>query len=87
MKATILGKKKSVFVDEKSGELKQYARLFYSYNAPANTDVNTYVGSLTESCAIPFGDYDSIDINSLVSIDFNQKGQCIGIDILDDSAL
>lgn len=83
MKCKILGKKKSVFVDEKTGQLKQYARLFYSYNAPANTEINTYDGVVTDTCAIPFDAHSQIPLGSTVALDFNQKGQCIGIDILE----
>lgn len=83
MKCSILGKKKTVFVDEKTGQVKQYARLFYSYNAPPNTEINTYEGLVTDSCAIPFDTYDKVPNGSTVALDFNQKGQCIGIDIVE----
>lgn len=83
MKVFICGKKKSVFVDQNTGELKQFAKLFYTYHAPANTNIVTYEGDIAEFCSIPFSDFDRLQIGSYCYLDFNKDGKCIGIEPID----
>lgn len=81
MKVFICGKKKSVFVDDRTGELKQFAKLFYTYHAPANTSIVTYEGDIAEFVSIPFDFYDKLEVGAYCGLDFDKQGKCIGIDI------
>lgn len=81
MKVSVVGKKKSVFVEEKTGELKQFARLYYTHKSPSDTNIVTYEGIVADSCSIPFCDVDSIPVNSVVYLDFDKQGKVIGIEV------
>lgn len=75
MKVRIVGKKKTQFTDRQTGELKQFATLFYTHIAPLDTDVRKSEGLYAESVSIPFKTYDDVPIDSDAVFDFDQKGK------------
>ena len=83
MKVEVIGKKKSVFVDKDTNELKQFARIFYLHKSPANTDINTFVGQCCSDKAIPFDQYDNIDVGDKLLLDFDEKGRIIDLELIE----
>ena len=85
MKVKVIGKKKTEFTDQKTGEFKQFARLYYTFNAPGNSSFCSYEGMLCDSKSIPFNDLSSIDIGDVLQLDFDEKSRVIGIELVGEA--
>lgn len=82
MKVRIVGKKRTQFTDRESGELKQFATLYYTYNAPMDTDIRTSEGLYAESVSIPFKTYDDVPTDCDAFLDFDKNGKLLNFDLL-----
>ena len=83
MKVKIIGKKKTAFVDQNTNELKEYARIFYVYNAPASTSVNTFEGQCCSDKAVTVAQLDAIDVGDRLILDFDEKGRIIDLELIE----
>lgn len=83
MKCEVLGKKKSAWVDESTGEAKQSAHVFVAHRHPADNQATTFEGQGCSDVTIPFEYYDEIPVGGKVLLDFDTNKKLLEIEILD----
>lgn len=81
MKVFIHGKKKSEFTDD-VGQIKQFAKLFYSHKAPPDNGSTTYDGDVTAEVSIPFDQYDDIPVGCEAYFDFDGRGKLLDLQLV-----
>ena len=81
LKCTIVGKRKVSYVDKKTGELKEFAELFYTY-AAKSTNTVTVDGIVSDKVFIPVCDYEDIPVDCQAVLDFDNRGNFCGVELL-----
>lgn len=81
MKVYLLGKRQVKYTDKKTGEVKEYAELHYSYDARSTPSVNID-GKVADKVYIGYDEYDDIPVDCEANLNFDNHGYFVGIDIL-----
>ncbi len=83
MKCEVLGKKYVKFVEQETGELKEFAKVFVSHRLPADNQATTFEGQGCSEVSIPLEAYAEIPVGSKVLLDFDANKKLLEIEVLD----
>lgn len=83
MKCEVLGKKYVKFVEESTGEVKEFAKLFVSHRLPPDNQASTFEGLGCSDVSIPLEHYKEIPVGARVNLDFDANKKLLEIEILD----